>query len=75
MTALQAFPHVLANIKQRWGHPDELESYVSSILICDRPFRQGFPIAVFSELSNLLHAHQILYGTPTRPSEVACLGV
>ena len=40
---LKDFPHVLDEIRKRWGVPELLEAYIAKIGIMDRDFREGFP--------------------------------
>jgi len=58
---LKDFPHVLDEIRKRWGVPELLEAYIAKIGIMDRDFREGFPPAAFSDLMKVLTTHELLF--------------
>jgi hypothetical protein len=53
------FPHVFANIVHLWGSP-EMEPYFQSLMVADRPGRQGFPADAALEILRLSLAHGTL---------------
>lgn len=53
------FPHVFAKIVELWGKP-EMEGYFQSLMVADRPGRQGFPADAAMEVLRLSLAHGTL---------------
>jgi len=53
------FPHVFAKIVHLWGSP-EMEPYFQSLMVADRPGRQGFPADAALEILRLSLAHGTL---------------
>jgi hypothetical protein len=53
------FPHVLARITALWGSP-EMDTYFESLLVSDRPGRQGFPPDVAMEIFRVSIIHGAL---------------
>lgn len=52
-----SFHRINVNIKNKWGSFD-CDEYLLSLLIDDRPNRQGFPALVYSSLRELLALHE-----------------
>ncbi len=52
------FPRILARIVELWGKPD-LDAFLGSLMVSDRPGRQGFPPDVAMEVFRLA----TLYGS------------
>lgn len=50
------FPRIAKKICEVWGS-DEFDSYINSLVVCDREDRQGFPPEVVSELMALSFLH------------------
>lgn len=69
LDCLRGFPHVLARVKALWGEP-ELELYVRSLMIPDRPRHEGFPPKAFKELDMIVDVHRLLFGKCDRSGEV-----
>lgn len=60
---LSAFPHIVKEIKLRWGTPPWFEKYINSLFLQDREEgRQGFPPDAFAELHRVLSVHQLFFG-------------
>jgi hypothetical protein len=58
----QRFPRIANRLAALWRSPTRCEPYLESLLIIDRPNRQGFPAEVTLELGNLLSFYQtVLY--------------
>lgn len=55
----QDYPHVFANIVRLWGMP-EMEPYFNSLLVTDRPNRQGFSVAAAAEILSLIETYHKL---------------
>jgi hypothetical protein len=53
------FPHVLARITALWGSP-EMDTYFESLLVSERPGRQGFPPEVAMEIFRVSIIHGAL---------------
>lgn len=53
------FPHVFAKIVDLWGSP-EMDPYFQSLMVADRPGRQGFPADAALEILRLSLAHGTL---------------
>lgn len=47
------FPRVLNRIALLWPYPGECEEYLKSLVVADRGERQGFPFAIFAEITAL----------------------
>ncbi len=62
------FPHVLNNLAAAWGEPVQVNGIFDKLLLSDRDGRQGFPLAVVVELSELrnYYHHRVI---PTLASE------
>lgn len=54
-----SFPHIIDKILAGWGTPD-LDRYLQSLMIADRPGRQGFPPEVATEIFRLAMVHSEL---------------
>jgi len=54
---LEQFPHIIARMHEVW-HTLEFYEYIKSLLLPDRPGRQGFPLDVLMELEWLLDIHR-----------------
>ena len=52
----QKFPHILAKLVQLWGKP-EANHYLDSLMVTDRPGRQGFPADAAGEIFRLSMIH------------------
>jgi hypothetical protein len=52
----QQFPRILANIVAQWGKR-ELDAYLDSLMVSDRPGRQGFSGEVAMEVFRLSTVH------------------
>jgi hypothetical protein len=46
------FPRILAKLVEVWGKP-AADTYLDSLMVSDRPSRQGFPLEVASEILRL----------------------
>ena len=53
---LENFPHIVERITHLWG-THELDNYLNSLLIVDRPNRAGFPLHVASAIHKLIVAN------------------
>ena len=53
---LEKFPHIVERIIHLWG-THELDTYLNSLLIADRPNRAGFPVDVASAIHKLIVAN------------------
>lgn len=69
----RGFPHVLARIVGLWGSP-ELDAYFQSLMVSDRPNRQGFPADAATEIFRLSMIHGML-GLTQGPADAGWLGV
>ena len=58
----QNYPHILAKLVELWGRP-EANSYLDSLMVMDRPGRQGFPADAASEIFRLSMIHGSLEQT------------
>lgn len=47
------YPRILNRIAEVWTRPAALEEYMDSLILSDRPNRQGFPVRVGMELFKL----------------------
>lgn len=52
----QQFPRILAKIVELWGKPP-MDAYLESLMVSDRPNRQGFPSEVATEIFRLSVLH------------------
>lgn len=50
------FPRILGKIVNLWGKAD-LDAYLDSLMVSDRPNRQGFPADVAMEIFHLSNIH------------------
>ena len=50
------FPHVINRLALVWDDPKGLRAIVDDLLVDDRPQREGFPLAVLNELSEVRDA-------------------
>lgn len=55
----QQFPHIVARIADLWG-THHMESYLQSLIVSDRPKRQGFPVEVIMEIYMIYETHATL---------------
>ncbi len=53
------FPRILAKLVEVWGKP-AADTYLDSLMVSDRPSRQGFPLEVASEILRLSMIHSTL---------------
>ncbi len=53
------FPRILAKLVEVWGKP-AADTYLDSLMVSDRPSRQGFPFEVASEILRLSMVHSTL---------------
>lgn len=59
------FPRIANRLAALWRSPARCEPYLQSLLIIDRPDRQGFPAEVALELGSLASYYQtVLYPRP-----------
>jgi hypothetical protein len=54
---LEQYPHIIENLHDVW-HSLDFYDYIKSLLLPDRPGRQGFPLDVLMELEWLLDIHR-----------------
>ncbi len=59
----QRFPHILEKLVCLWGQP-EANGYLDSLMVMDRPNRQGFPAEVATEIFQLSMIHGSLSMEP-----------
>ncbi len=52
-TVVRDFPHVVNNLAAVWNQPPLVNGIFDKLLLSDRDGRQGFPLAVVVELSEL----------------------
>ena len=62
--ALHRYPHVIERLEALWGHP-EFCNYTISILLTDRPHRDGFNNDAWRELTMLRDLHFLYTSTGT----------
>ena len=70
----QSFPRILAKIVALWGKP-ELEEFLSSLMVSDRPGRQGFPPDVAMEIFRLSMVHGSLGFTSKQAAGTGWSGI
>ena len=70
----QSFPRILARIVALWGKPG-LDDFLSSLMVSDRPGRQGFPPAVAMEIFRLSMVHGSLGLTPQQAAGTGWSGI
>jgi len=51
----EKFPRIVEKIVSLWNAPEALSVYFQTLLVADRPDRQGFPAAIASALFTLSH--------------------
>lgn len=51
-------PHIVNKLAILWGHADDLERYMTELLVSSRPNRRGFAPEVLEELLDLQRALQ-----------------
>lgn len=57
----QRFPHVLARIADLWG-TRQMDAYFHSLMVSDRPNREGFPAEVAREIFRISMIHSTVVG-------------
>ena len=70
----QNFPRILARIVALWGKPG-LDDFLSSLMVSDRPGRQGFPPDVAMEIVRLSMLHGVLGFTPQQTAGTGWSGI
>ena len=70
----QGFPRILAKIVALWGKPG-LDDFLSSLMVSDRPGRQGFPPDVAMEIFRLSMLHGVMGFTPQQASGTGWSGI
>ena len=50
---LRSFPRIANLLAANWAEPDAMRAYLDSLLMNRRGERQGFPLGIISELSDL----------------------
>lgn len=63
------FPRILAKIVELWGKPP-MDAYLESLMVSDRPNRQGFPSEVATEIFRL----SVLHGSLGVNKEIELVG-
>jgi len=48
------YPHVASRLAELWRQPEQCEAYLKSLILLDRPARQGFAFDAAVELNHLL---------------------
>lgn len=48
------YPHVANRLAELWQQPEQCETYLKSLIMLDRPTRQGFAFDAAAELNRLL---------------------
>lgn len=59
------YPHISNRLAELWRQPDKCEAYLKSLILVDRPARQGFAFDAAAELNRLLDYYtSVLYPRP-----------
>jgi len=48
------YPHIASRMAELWRQPEQCETYLKSLIMLDRPARQGFAFDAAAELNRLL---------------------
>jgi ankyrin repeat protein len=56
-----SYPHVLREITEHWNDPAVMADYFSTLMIPNRPNRQGFPDAIAAEIITLSLAYDKIF--------------
>jgi hypothetical protein len=48
------YPHIASRLAESWRQPEQCEAYLKSLIMLDRPARQGFAFDAAAELNRLL---------------------
>lgn len=59
------YPHIANRLAELWRQPAQCEAYLKSLIMLDRPARQGFAFDAAAELNRLLdHYTSVLHPRP-----------
>lgn len=59
------YPHIASRLAELWRQPEQCEAYLKSLIMLDRPARQGFAFDAAAELNRLLdHYTSVLHPRP-----------
>jgi len=59
------YPHIAKQLAELWRQPEQCEAYLKSLILLDRPARQGFVFEAAAELNRLLdHYTSVLHPRP-----------
>ena len=70
----QGFPRILAKIVSLWSKP-ELDDFLASLMVSDRPGRQGFSPEIAMEVFRLSTLHGSLGFTPQQSAGTGWTGL